>query len=77
MTSTHKSKSTPLPRPKTPIEKEYDEIIRRGKEQQSGINEILELYGEFQKGFKQSQEYLQFTEPIVFSSSSNTSERAL
>ncbi|MBF8297306.1 MAG: hypothetical protein HW389_3851 [Bacteroidetes bacterium] len=61
----------------TEIEKDYAEIIQRGKEQQPGINELLELYGEFQMGFKLSQEYLQLTQPIVYSSTSNTSSPAL
>jgi hypothetical protein len=60
----------------TEIEKNYAEIIHRGKEQQPGINELLELYGEFQMGFKLSQEYLQLTQPIVYSSASNTSSPA-
>ena len=77
MPSTHNTKSTPEFPSQTQLEKDYNEILQRGKEQQPGINELLELYGNFQQGFKQSQEYLQLTEPIVYSSASNTSDLVL
>ncbi len=77
MSTPRKRKDTPQPLSQTQLEKDYNEIMQQGKEQQPGINELLELYGEFEIGFKQSQEYLQLTEPIVYSSASNTSEAAL
>lgn len=75
-TPNHNDDASP-PTGSTEIEEDYAEIIQRGKEQQPGINELLELYGEFQMGFKLSQEYLQLTQPIVYSSTSNTSSPAL
>jgi hypothetical protein len=55
------------------IEKSYAEIIQRGKEQEPGINELLELYGQFQRVFKQSQDYLRLTQGVVSASTSTTS----
>ncbi len=57
----------------TEIEKSYSEIVQKGKEQQPGINELLELYGQFQNGFKLSQYYLRLTQPIFKTPTSNTS----
>lgn len=51
----------------------YAEIVRRAEEQQPGINELLELYGQFQEGFELSQEYLQLTQQTFYTSTSSTS----
>lgn len=59
------------------IEKSYAEIIRRGEEQQPGITELLELYGQFRSSFKQSQDYLQLTQGVLSASTSNTSSAQL
>jgi hypothetical protein len=59
--------------PQSDLEKSYAQIVQRAKQQQPGLNELLELYGQFQEGFKQSQHYLQLTQPTVRSSASNTS----
>jgi hypothetical protein len=69
MTTSNQREQTPH----SELEKSYTQIIQRAKEQQPGINDLLELYGQFQEGFKQSQEYLRLTQPRIHSSASNTS----
>jgi hypothetical protein len=59
------------------IQEGYAQIVRRANEQEPGINELLDLYGQFQEGFRLSEEYLQLTQPIVCSSTSNACTPAL
>lgn len=73
MTIANNNDRTPPSTGNTDIEKSYAEILQRGEQQLPGINELLDLFGQFQNGFKQSQEYLQLTQPIIHSSASNTS----
>jgi len=73
MTPSNKKKHPSRLPTQTDIEKSYIKIIREGKEQLPGINELLELYGQFEVGFKQSQDYLQLTRPILIFSASNSS----
>ena len=57
----------------SPVPEDYAELARKAEEQQPGINELLELYGQFQEAFKQSQEYLQLVHETFISSTSSTS----
>lgn len=59
------------------IEEGYAQIVRRAEEQEPGLNELLDLYGQFQEGFRLSEEYLQLTQPIIYSSTFNSSTPAL
>jgi hypothetical protein len=52
---------------------EYAQLAQKAEEQQPGINELLELYGQFQQAFNQSQEYLQLVHETFISSNSSTS----
>jgi hypothetical protein len=51
----------------------FAELARKAEEQQPGINELLQLYGEFQRAFNQSQQYLQLVHETFISSTSSTS----
>ncbi|MFQ5800045.1 MAG: hypothetical protein ACE5H0_15315 [Bacteroidota bacterium] len=55
------------------LETTYTDMQRRAEEEHPGINELLKLYGEFQAGFRQSQEYLQLLNQKFVSSTSNNS----
>ncbi len=55
------------------LEESYREILEKAEEQQPGINELLKLYGQFQQGFMQSQEYLQLFHQTFSSSTTDSS----
>lgn len=68
----HKAQSNES-QPTRSLEEQYSDIEKKAEEQYAGINELLKLYGEFQAGFRQSQEYLQLINQKFASSTSNNS----
>jgi len=57
------------------LEQSYKEIVDKAEEQHPGINELLTLYGEFQKGLIESQAYLQLFQKTFITANSDTSTR--
>ncbi len=55
------------------IHTEYGELKKKAEEQHPGINELLEVYGKYQAGMQQNEEYLQLYKRTVVSSTSDTS----
>lgn len=55
------------------LEESYNTMVARSEEQHPGINDLLKLYGQFQEGLRQSQEYLGMFQRVHPTSTSNSS----
>jgi hypothetical protein len=57
---------------KSSLAKEYADLIRKAQ-QRPGLNELLQLYGQYEAAIRRSREYLSIIKPKIIISTTNSS----